>query len=166
MTYLNAEKKGVLNMAKINLGFIALKTLAGIKISNATKSISTQSDCLVRTRKNTSDYNLSPFSKKFGKLVIYPKSNLNGIVKIESREKKTYLSQPVENDKWKISFRFDSPKDMTFPSKEIEGAYSTLAKIIHYDVNYVEFGLHAGEILPPLNPVYLYSKNHYPFNLN
>ncbi|PHM72290.1 TauD/TfdA family dioxygenase [Xenorhabdus sp. KJ12.1] len=232
-------------MAGINLEFMELNTLDDVRISDVTKSISARGACLIRTRKNTSDYNLSQFSKKFGKIVMHPKSSLDGIVKIKSGENKTYLSQSneehpfhtdgtyleegnsidlvalhcvkpcpdggglnkimsgtdifnhlkkikqtsiieilsensvgfsresqksfrkifkKENDKWKISFRLDSAGDITFPSKEVESAYNTLAKIIHNDVSYIEFGLREDEILLLDNSAYLHSRTNYSFN--
>lgn len=90
----------------------------------------------------------------------------NSVVFSRGRQKSSRKIFKKENDKWKISFRLDKAGDIIFPSKEVEIAYKTLAKIIHNDVSYIEFGLREDEILLLDNAACLHSRTNYSFNSN
>ena len=80
-------------MALLKLDFLEVEALEYAKIDAIKNSIIERGGVLIRARTHIQDSDLVSFSKKFGDIVMHPKSTHDGIVKIQAGDDVTYLSQ-------------------------------------------------------------------------
>lgn len=80
-------------MALLKLDFLEVEALEYAKIDAIKNSIIERGGVLIRARTHIQDSDLVSFSKKFGDIVMHPKSTHDGIVKIQAGDDATYLSQ-------------------------------------------------------------------------